>query len=320
MKFWHLLLGLFFLFPQIAIGDTLSADFSSPHLSPIFWIDGSTNLRMPARAISNWQLYFLDHSGKRHHHFMRMHSKRMHMIVVDESLNHFAHIHPKWDHSLREFALSINGQSDDFDNFMLPNAIPFPGRYFVFTETMPMPVDDNMPMLINRFTVWAESETSSLLPAKLAKQQEYNELYLTELGQPGEVGDFYKVVFDFELFQYCNIWMPKFYFTYYQRQDSNYIPIVDPESWMEMGGHAVLISEFGSEINEKVFLHLHAFLPMSEAGKYIFPYDNHLMGLPDGNYKIWGQIKHRQRVLTSSFSFTYQNPPSSLIQKNICAK
>ena len=68
---------------------------------------------------------------------MTMHEKKMHLIVIHESFKYFAHIHPELNNG--EFTIDINKyQNDDPDNGGTVNTLPVGGKYWLFSEAMPM--------------------------------------------------------------------------------------------------------------------------------------------------------------------------------------
>ena len=61
----------------------------------------------------------------------------MHLIVIHESFKYFAHIHPELNNG--EFTIDINKyQNDDPDNGGTVNTLPVGGKYWLFSEAMPM--------------------------------------------------------------------------------------------------------------------------------------------------------------------------------------
>src|SRR5690606_33554731 len=124
--------------------------------TPEFKVGGTVGGEMTAGERSRWELrYYNDETGEAHHHYMMMHAKLLHMIVVRDDLNTFAHIHPNFSHGSRAFSITVNAdQVPDPDNADIPTAVPTAGRYLVFTETMPHLDDEpEMLMLYSRFEV-----------------------------------------------------------------------------------------------------------------------------------------------------------------------
>ncbi|MEZ4742650.1 MAG: hypothetical protein R3B45_09415 [Bdellovibrionota bacterium] len=268
---------------------------------------------MTAGNASNFQFEILKESGERHIGFMKMHAKPMHLLIVKSDLSSFAHVHPYLNEETGIFTLPINAASDDPDNFDAQRAVSSSGRYFYFNEMMPTPINEQMPMLMGRGEFYAEADEATAKASdqpSLADDEHVSVKYYKENGELGSEGDFYKVVFSYEQFRFCSIWMPKFYAKIYMLDENgSYVQGDGFDRWLGMGGHSIVISKFGTLLKDKVFYHMHSFLPMAEKGKFVFPYDNHKESLPDGEYKTWIQVNHNQHVYTFSFTFDYTNPP-----------
>ena len=303
---------------SILIFSQVANALASPHskLNTIVQVDDSPILQMKAKEESKWSLWFENPEGTRHSKFMKMHGKLMHMIVVSSDLEHFAHIHPSFNAETKVFDIHINASTQDPDNFALPETVSRAGTYFAFTEVMPMPMDDKMPMKMDRFSVSAVAPLDAPImldskprkPLTLKEKSGGQTLYFDEDGQQGELGDFYKLHFSYENFEFCGKWLPKFYFEIYTMGPQGYELSSGWKQWLEMGGHSILISQYGEDLQAKVFHHLHAFLPISEPGKFIFPFDHHKPQLQAGVYKIWGQFKNGDKILTLPVLFEYIFP------------
>ena len=308
-----------FVVPAKAWGETTGA------LRASFVVDGRDDGSVTPGLPSLWSLTYLNEDGTAHRKFMKMHDKLMHMIVVRDDLSRFAHVHPYLNAETGTFSMTVNEGVDDPDNFAMSRVVPVPGRYFVFTESMPMPVNDQMPMLMDRFEIFARDsggvasmvsepkpvEEIILTPMKPLRDQEVpaGVKYFNENGAEGQIGDLYQVDFSYVNQEYCGRWLPKFFFKVSIKSVSGtYVPVNDFEKWLNMGGHSIMISSKGSELPEKKFYHLHAFLPMAEPGRFTFPYDHHLPPLEEGVYKIWGQFKRSSQVFTFPFLFRYVTP------------
>ena len=285
-------------------------------------INGEKSNHMPAGEPIDWLLRFFDgHTHQQITDYDVMHGKLMHMIVVKDDLSEFAHIHPKLNPD-GSFSIRVNAEDEDPDNQDLPQSVLSPGRFFIFTEALPK---DAEMMIMNRFEIFADSATSTRakpLPIDLDmnKNEDFVAKYFKDNGSPGVEGDRYRVEFSIELFDWCNYYLPKFYFKILENSNGVYQPAENLEEWLTMGGHAVLVGLNGEKIEDRTFYHLHSFSPIDEPAFYTFPYDNHQEGLPDGEYKIWGQFKREGQILSFSFGLGFKNPPpSSLIfRKTAC--
>ncbi|MCO4793225.1 MAG: hypothetical protein KC493_05925 [Bacteriovoracaceae bacterium] len=294
---------------------------SSLNLEARFLVDGEPQFEMNAGQQTNWSFSFLNPSrGMNHRMFMKMHAKEMHMIIIRDDYSHVAHVHPYLDKQTGIFSLDLNTTSvPDFDNQGVIDAVPVGGRYFVFTEVMPMGGDTEKPMLMNRFEVISNGNTPDPIIEDHPEGKDGIDLFFDENGQRGASGDQFKVTFSYEQFDFCDRWLPKFYFEWFERNvDGDYIRAKNFERWLDMGGHSILLDTDKSILKEKLFYHLHAFLPMSTDGEFVFPYHDHKNALPEGNYKIWGQFKHHGKIFTVPVPFKYTVPEDFPVDLNKC--
>ena len=230
--------------------------------------------------------------------FMTMHEKKMHLIVIHESFKYFAHIHPELNNG--EFTIDINKyQNDDPDNGGTVNTLPVGGKYWLFSEAMPM----KQGMVISKNEIQVTGKRSRESRPVFTDGRRRIVRYVDKLGNLSLGPSHYKVTFNYEQFDFCDRWMPKFYFQWEELVDGKYVPVSQFARWLGMGGHAILINA-----ENQAFHHLHAFLPMATAGEFTFPYHDHENPLQDGNYMIFGQFKIENQVFKVSFPFSYSNP------------
>ena len=97
-------------------------------------------------------------------------------------------------------------------------------------------------------------------------------------------------------------------------QNNEYQPVTDATDWLGMKGHAVVIGAAGQEPPDHFFSHLHMGHHEIAAGQTKdgdhsqgagpdFPFMLHGDMPADGQYKIWGQFKRGEQVLTFPFAF-----------------
>lgn len=298
--------ALFFLFFLFA-----GQSFASNLLDTTFTIDGGRSLGMEAGEKSEWRFFYVNPTnGMKHKMFMKMHAKPMHMIIIRDDYSHIAHVHPYFDMMKAEFSLDLNvATSPDFDNQNVVGAIPTGGRYFVFTEVMPMGLSNENPMVMNRFEVEASGTPAPEAQLDYPEGKDGIDLYFNSNGEKSSEGAMYKVTFTYEQFDFCSMWLPKFYFEWFKKErNGTYMRADNFERWLEMGAHSILIDNDHQNLADKIFYHLHAFLPMSTKGEFVFPYHDHKRELPEGRYKIWGQFKREGKVFTVPVSFSYTRP------------
>ena len=284
---------------------------ASTSLDTTFMIDGGRSLEMEAGEKTQWRFFYVNpENGMKHKMFMKMHAKPMHMIIIRDDYSHIAHVHPYFDMKKREFSLDLNVlSSPDFDNQDVIGAIPTAGRYLVFTEVMPMGLGTENPMVMKRFEVQAYGQAAPQVQLTYPDGKNGIDLYFDADAKKSTEGALYKVTFSYEQFDFCSMWLPKFYFEWFQK-DSNglYKRATNFERWLEMGAHSILIDNDHQNLSNKIFYHLHAFLPISTDGEFVFPYHDHKRELADGRYKIWGQFKRDGKVFTVPVPFTYSRP------------
>lgn len=275
-------------------------------------INGGDEPSVIANQLTRLNLSFTNQkTGKKPHHFMKMHDKLMHMILVSDDLEHFAHIHPGFHHMSKEFSIDLNvSEAPDPDNLDTVKTIPHAGQFFVFTEVMPH--EDEMAMVYSRFALQASGPARQ--PAKdfdrITRPGEKLVKYLTADGNAGAHGAKYKATFDFEQYQWCSWYLPKFYvlLEVWDEDSKDYKAPQDLQKWLNMGGHSVLVSRDES-LENRSFYHLHALLPVTTPGEFVFPYHDHKKGMNNGNYRIFMQFKHNDKVQKLYFDFEYTNPP-----------
>ena len=250
---------------------------------------------------TTFKFTYLDGDSQRpYHKFMTMHEKKMHLIVIHESFKYFAHIHPSLNSS-GEFSIDVNKfQNSDPDNGGTINTLPVGGKYWLFSEAMPM----GQGMVISKQEIHVNGKRSRESSPIFEDGKNKLVRYVDKLGNLSSSPSHYRITFNYEQFDFCDRWMPKFYFQWEELIDGEYVSVPQFSRWLGMGGHAILINA-----ENQAFYHLHAFLPMAIAGEFTFPYHDHENPLADGNYMIFGQFKIDQQVFKVSFPFNYTNSP-----------
>ena len=273
------------------------------------FIDSHASSVMKAGQATDWviEIYNPD-SSEPIHHFHLMHEKEVHLIVVSEDLASFAHIHPMRTGMHKGlFEIRVNEASTDPDNFDALQAVQLSGRYYLFSEAMPM----GMSMVTLPLDLKAEGAERVLQP-----------LVVNELDSGGsviqDIGD-YRVTFRPEYYLHCHTYAMKLN-TKIERKSgassTNYAPVTDLEPWLASYGHAILVSEQGDTARTKKMLHLHAVWPLlddpdSPHGPDVeLAVENHNGPMVSGVYKIWLQFKHQGKVLTVPVVLNVQLPKS----------
>lgn len=262
---------------------------------------------MNAGQPTDWMLEIYDpNSPEPIHHFHPMHEKEVHLIVVSEDLASFAHIHPipRGNH-LGLFEIRVNEASSDPDNIDTLQAVQLSGRYFLFSEAMPM----GMNMVTLPLDVTAEGKERQLQPLVVSA--------LDKTGKVTQLSGDYRVTFQPEYYLHCNVYALKLNALIERRdttQATGYSPVTDLEPWLASYGHAILVSEQGNSAQTKKMLHLHSVWPLlndpdSPHGPDVeLALETHNGPMVSGVYKIWLQFKHLGKVLTVPVALNVQLP------------
>lgn len=241
--------------------------------------------------------------------FQQDDTKYMHLVVVSADLETFAHVHPVLQPDGR-FAITLNAPNSDFDNQMAVHAMPKPGTYFLFADVTPM---GGSAQLVRYAAATAGSAAATPL-ALDPRVGDTIQKYFTPDGLPGRAGDAYRVTLGIgEMSSHMPMVNLSCHIEALQ-PNGQYAGVTDLQSWLGMPGHAILVSQSGQSVGDKVFLHLHAGMdgPMQPMGmapmKPITGPDLKFMAMgqempPPGVYKMWVQTERSGQVLTFPFVF-----------------
>lgn len=314
MKFFSILfVGIFF---SINGFSALQAEIS---------VDGLKTKKVVAGKPSVLGIQFSDPENPEPlHHFHPMHGKELHTIIVNEDLSHFAHFHPAVTfmdplgnhHHAGYFEAKLNQSSSDPDNQDLIRATPFGGEYFIFAESMPMGYSmTTLPLQMSVEGLPKEKTPLVLDPVlsdgKIIKQQ-----------------DGYQFTLNVETYPHCGTFsvLLKVFIEKLNMEKSLFEPVLDLQPWLQTFGHAVLISEAGTNAKEKKFIHLHAVWPLpgdpsNERGPFLeITTDNHGL-MVAGVYKTWVQFNHLNQIHTVPFVIELKEPtqfPFDKFKSELC--
>lgn len=291
---------------SITTGHTVRADIVAN-----LKVNGGSEAKMKPKESALWEFRYKDTDfDEPVHHFMEMHEKLMHTVVVSEDLKDYAHIHPTYDHERHKFSVKVNIEETDFDNQDLPNVITRPGKYFVFASTMPMPPEI---MMDHKFDIVAEGVPEKIEPLvpELAEGGVAFVKYYNLDGSSAERGAPLEATVKMEMMKWCNWYVPRFLFQLrsWDATLSDYKDADEIQQWLGMGAHMVMIGEAGATAVEKKFYHMHSFMPISRAGSFKFPFSDHKNPLPSGVYKIWTQVLFQNRILKLPLVIKFDPPP-----------
>ncbi|MCB9092397.1 MAG: hypothetical protein H6620_07550 [Halobacteriovoraceae bacterium] len=266
-----------------------------------FLVDGSKNPVMFAGEKSRWVFRYKNPMGMNHSMFMKMHEKLMHLVIISEDRSQFAHIHPYFDMERKEFYIDVNDIAWDSDNVAQEGAVPFGGKYFVYTDVMPMVMGQEPVMQIDSFElkVIGDQPLPSFFDFPNADSPIEKEFF--------EGNELFRVRFWYQNFDFCSYYMPKFYAQIDRWVDGAYQAAEGFDKWLGMGGHIIV---FSAEDQGSDFIHMHSLLPIAKKGKFSFPYHN-IKPLNAGEYNSWVQFNFQGQILTFPFEFSYTYPLGS---------
>jgi hypothetical protein len=242
------------------------------------------------------------------------HEKYMHLVIVRQDLSSYAHVHPILDPATGWFRLAVNQPVADPDNRDAPRAFPRGGRYHLFAEVKPASQPYIAMFALDVAADGADSGTAPLAPDPIDAAgtiQKIFDGYRVKLRvSRGGLGKLRFVTLAYQI-EYAPP-LPA------GRQGLvTYEPVKDLENWLSMPGHAILLSKSGDSGANKVFRHIHAAMgeaKMDPAHCAKMGADSSLRYGPDlefylrdeeipppGVYKLWGQFKHRGKILTFPF-------------------
>lgn len=219
---------------------------------------------VPGEAVT-LKLMIHDAGGKVVSKFEPIHEKLVHLIIVREGLDQFAHLHP---------VLNDDG------NMTVEYAFPVAGKYHLFADHKP--AGENQALAIARFEVAGEAAAAEPLvpnvpgkiaPGKLASDQIHADIAVTGARAGTETG---------------------IAFTLHDAQGA---PIADLQPYLGAMGHLVIVSA-----DARDYAHAHpAEGSGSDAGAAAgrVEFDAHFA--KGGIYKGWGQFQRDGRILTVPF-------------------
>lgn len=240
------------------------------------------------------------------HHFHPMHEKKMHLILISEDLESFAHLHPEQlSEHLGIFGVNLNQATQDPYNLDAAKAVQKPGTYYLFAESMPMGY--SMTTLPMDFT--ATGGMVSLRKPLILDPVFSDNIVYKKMNN-------YEVKLQVKTYPHCDTFsvLIEVELKYWDSLRDSYLDILDLQPWLNSFAHIIMVSEQGRTAQEKNFTHLHAVWPLTddpetERGPYLrMASDNH-SPLTEGIFKIWLQFKHHDQVQTIPFVIEIKAPP-----------
>ena len=245
-----------------------------------------------------WTLKITDKkTGRPVNDYTLVHDKLMHLIVVSRDLKWFNHLHPEL-------------QSDG--KFVVSTALPHAGSYKLYADYTPRGEEQE----IAQHAFATAGETAKPLRAQLTPDKAQGAWLLRAAtshpeGDPaGAAGGSYQVAL---MPMPMKLVAGQDAMLHFQVRDAGGKPIGDLEPYLGALGHCVILSD-----DSDVYLHSHPMGASMEGMEGM----NHDMGAmkmdapraasgPDvifhtnfpraGLYKVWGQFKHRGKIVTAPF-------------------
>jgi hypothetical protein len=271
-----------------------------PAFGARLYIDSDEISTMTAAAPTEWLFeYFNADTGLPLDHLMAMHDKKVHLIVVSSDLADFAHIHPDAQGRSGLYKIRVNEPSTDPDNADAARAVARGGDYFLFSEFMP----PEAPMTMVPLQIRAEGPLSprprpALDPASAD-------------GTVTKTFGSYRMSMKPMATVSCGMLMVRFWLRIDELDTSGaYRPVGDIQSWLGRNAHGIVVSLDGTTAKEKVVRHIHAIYPdrAPSGPELVLLLDNHQGAFPDGDYKIFIQLKRAGRVSTFPFVMHLEKP------------
>jgi hypothetical protein len=261
---------------------------------------------MQASAPTNLKIEFYDdESNSPLHHFHPMHEKPLHLIVIREDLSTFAHLHPsQLSEHLGLFGIDLNQATEDAYNVDAVKAVPLPGTYFLFAETMPMGYSmTTLPLSL-------QAQGPSLAPQEISKPDP-----VAADGKIHKIFGDYQIHLKVKTYPHCGTFSVLLDMKVQKKnpQTFQFEDVTDIEPWLSSFAHTVMVSLDGNTAETKQFIHLHAVWPLAddpetERGPHLrVGSDNH-GPLSAGLFKAWVQFKHQGQVHTFPFVLDIPDP------------
>ena len=241
--------------------------------------------------------------------FQAMHMKFMHLVLISEDMQSFAHVHPFWDKSSRSFNIALNMPTIHPDNQNATKALMKGGKFFVYSEVKSKSLgmhkfswDLNVEGARQDQEVMEDPRNSSGTVVK----------YFEDSGAEGNSGDLFRVRFKRSRKRACGGALVQLDIEIDQRNETGvYELATDLKPWMMMGAHALVLGAEGKNASSKNFAHIHGdYSPAGAVYKMSF-FDRGQWG--NELVRFWLQTKLNGKVRTFPLTFFYEKlNPSEL--------
>ena len=187
--------------------------------------------------------------------FEAMHMKFMHLVLISEDLESFAHVHPAWDKSTASFSMALNINTVNPDNQDAFEALRKGGRFFVYAEVK----STSLGMFKKSWNLEVKGPEEFTPPKSDAiNSNGVIEKHFSFEGLEVESHGFYKATFQWERVPACGGALVQADIVIYSLTDNGQYQVeTDVKPWMMMGAHALVLGNASREAGEKNFAHIH---------------------------------------------------------------
>lgn len=314
------LTALFVSLVCLAINSNSAIAYGATLQGKLF-VDGQERATVAADAALLWKFNFFDSNGDKATEFKTGHGKKMHLLVIKDDLSEFVHVHPTLVGKTGDFIMVANQESADPDNYFAKKMTPSAGRYHVIGEIFPdrgqltpvpeayfFEIEATAKETVEPKLIVSDKQTPQGTVVKYFKVEGKAENWWQRNNPklvPGAYGDQYEVTFRENTVQGCGGNMVEFHIgiRVYDKSNEEYAPIKGLQNWLQMTGHAVLLSTAEPNASDKLFAHLHA-MAHGTHQHLVFSYFDRKQ-LNGRQFKLWAQAKHDDFILTFPFVFDY---------------
>lgn len=257
------------------------------------------------------EVYFTDpRTGETYKDFKVMHGKYMHMVIANDDLSVFKHIHPYLDPTTGRFSITLNLPYADPDNQDVITSLNKPGMYMIMSDV----IVKNVGMRMDHTMVHVMGQNQNI---QLVEDHEENGEIIKYFKRENESTPTYKGIFRKRFIQGCSGNIVEFEVEMFHFVNNAYEPLLDFQPWLDEAGHAVWISEgYMRHMHGNMpFAHMHSSFILDDdedptndrVYDHILRFNFHdLNTMLSGKQKMWIQFKHKDIIMKIPFIFNYQ--------------
>ena len=230
--------------------------------------------------------------GKPINDYEIVHDKKLHLILASSDLNWFNHLHPEF---------IGNGK------FRVTTTFPKAGKFRVYADYKPKGEEGEVGYAELNFKA-GDSDSFALTPKLVADKMQDGWMKVQSPALPEGQAEAGRAQAELSEYQVALMPMPgkikasEDVMLHFQVRDSSGKPVKDLQPYLGAKGHCVILSA-----DPKVYLHTHPTdgehqmegmsTPAAGGGDVMFHTNFPRAGL----YKVWGQFKHKNKIITAPF-------------------